>query len=300
MTASRRHLIRGILLGVTASLLILLGTATWMLNRQPSSQTLAAPRVTNNPALKQRAFQPPTLVQAIALAGVGAASMSYFPSDVADVTKKVFKWLQTATPTSVTLPPVQKELVFNAYIGPAQLVFSDENGHRITLFPTYYIAHTVRNGLAGYSPNYFKDVITYQDGEKVIYLRSPELFSWLEEDRWKSEFEMEMCDDAQKNAISAVLKSKWGAYFRTSFPHTPGVNAIQIPRGGERSADGKMTPLKGTCTTQAQEVGKNVRVTFTEEWNNGKRSHKWTFVVSPKGSILSHTQSGDTAPQDWQ
>ncbi|MCL6444682.1 MAG: hypothetical protein K6T83_14720 [Alicyclobacillus sp.] len=250
---------------------------------------------------KESAFHPPTEVLGVTIAGDSPASMWYYPSDVARVTLQVYNWLSHSTPVTVQMPKSNVGVVMD-YAGPAQLSFTDGNGHHIMVYPAYYLADAHQNAYGGpIVKRYpFPGVVAYQDGSTTAYLKSPALYNWLKQDAWKSEFVSESYTPAEQRAIQAVSDSKWHWLFRRLFPSRPCPAVRDIPRGGMTDVHGHTVTLPGTCATYVGPDGDNIRVSLTETWYNGKAQHTWTFVVSPQGKILSNTQSGDVAPQSWK
>lgn len=180
-------------------------------------------------------------------------------------------------------------------IGPAVLYFTAQNGQQVTVHPTYSLAPGNLIKM-----NYIPNVVTYQKGTHRVYLVDPVLYKWLKKDSWAHEFQMESYTDAEKNAIEAVLKSPQSSVFRHGFPNRPAVSVIHIPHGGPAPTGKSNSTIPGTATTQTQPVGSDIRVTFTETWNNGKAFHSWSYTVNPHGTIVNQVQTGVTAPQDWQ
>jgi hypothetical protein len=285
-----------------ATVAIVVGGVYAISNRGPALHGISgsheAPIVTPS-----EPYQAPTSVQGIALAGDGPSASWYFPTDPAVVTKQVYTWLQAATPTKVEMPKENGRLITVGNIGPARLSFTNQAGHRITVFPAFYIVQGDAKGnpsMTQFSPSYFPNVLAYQEGGQTIYLQSPGLYAWLKNNQWASEFQPESYTDIDKKAIQAALASPWGSVLQGLAPTVPDVNVSQIPHGGPAPLDGKSSLLPGTCTTQAQPQGINVRVKFSETWNNGNNEHTWTFIVAPDGRILSHSEAGDIAPQNWK
>lgn len=260
-------------------------------DRKPSVTMPTSPQV-------QTLFEAPTVIQAPTIANDSPGQSWNFPNDPATVIKNVHKWLSTATLTTVQLPKTNQNLRFMDYIGPSELYFTNQNGDRIVVAPAFYIAH----GNHGYYPSLIKNVITYKDGNDVYYLKSPKLFEWLGNDKnWESQFRVESYTNSDPKAISNAKTSKWGGVGTSMFPTIPGIDKQQIQHGGPAPIKGSsVTPLPGTVESLVDQQGPNRKVTFIEVWNNGMGQYRLTYVVSPTGTILSHTQSGDTPPQDWR
>jgi hypothetical protein len=247
--------------------------------------------------IPQGAYQPPTSVEGITIMSDSAIGLEYFPTNPAKVTSQVLSWLQKAKPTTILMPILKRTIVTNAYTGPSTLHFTDEHGHRISVYPAFTMDNPDNVHI---ETKYFPNVIAYTGGNNTVYLESPPLYAWLMQDQWKAEFQPESYTDADQKAIQTVLSSPWGGIFQGLFPNTPGSIAAQIPRGGLTPLHKASATLPGTCTTQSEPNGNSTRVTFIETWDHGKAYHSWVFVVSTQGRILSHLESGDIAPQDWK
>lgn len=238
-------------------------------------------------------FHPPKVILAPTIAGDSPASPWYFPTDPVTVIRQISAWLAVAKPVQVQLPETNQHLVFNAYIGPAQLDFADASGAHIRVEPAYYIGHNSR----GYHRILVPNIIAYQYGKNTQYLRAPKLYHWLADDSaWQSQYRMESWTGADKTAIHNAKASGWGMPGLNLFPAIPGINNRSLPMGGPRLRSGQTIP--GTVESLVDLVGNNRQVEFIEIWNNGADSHRWTFLVSSKGKILKYSQSGGLPPQD--
>lgn len=247
-----------------------------------------------SPKHVMNSYKAPKQVLGMNISGDSPAQPWSFPTDPARVTRQVYQWLHDAKEVSVT-PPATTVGVMNGYLGPARLYFTDQNGHHVSVFPAYSLT-----GNAPIRIHYVANTVEYQDGSTTTYLHAPALYTWLRADKWVSEFQMESYTPAEQRAINTVLHATEGVTFKHGFPNRPAVQVFQIPRGGPDPMNRSNATIPGTTTTQAKPVAANTEVTFTETWNNGQSSHSWTYLVSRKGAILRQSQTGDTAPQDWQ
>lgn len=271
----------------------IVGVSTYMPAQAAPSTTVSSPKVT--------AFHPPTEILGVTIAGDSPASPWYYPLHSATTTSLVYNWLSRSTTVPVQVPKSNAGLVMD-YAGPAELSFTDENGHHIMVYPAYYLADAHKNVYGGPIVKRFPfpGIVAYQDGPNTVYLKSPALYSWLKEDTWESEFVMESYTPAEQKAIRLVSTSQWHWLFRKLFPSIPSPAVRDLPHGGPIFARGHSFTLPGTCTTYVQPDGDNIRVSLTEIWYHGRAQHTWTFVVSPQGEILKTGQSGDMAPQSWK
>jgi hypothetical protein len=97
-------------------------------------------------------------------------------------------WLEQAKLYSGEIPSSQtsSDTVFSANVGPSVLYINTSDQQTITIRPAFYL---VADG-KGYKKSYLSDVLIFNDGKQVIYIQSSQLYDWLKDDQWKSEFEM--------------------------------------------------------------------------------------------------------------
>ncbi|MFB5189266.1 hypothetical protein [Alicyclobacillus fastidiosus] len=242
-------------------------------------------------------FQAPTVIQAPTIASDSPGQSWNFPNDPATVILNIYKWLSSATVTTVQIPTTN-HAQFEDYIGPAELYFTDQNSHQIVVYPAFYIAHDSH----GYYPALIKNVVVYKDGNHVQYLNCPRLFQWLgHDDDWGSQYRMEAYTDADQKAIHDAKASKWGGHLTNIFPAIPGINKRALEPGPSTAKSGStIKPIPGTVESLVDQEGANRKVTFIEVWHHGTKQHRWTYIVAPSGTILSHTQSGQVPLQAWK
>ncbi|GFZ29976.1 hypothetical protein CSC2_05020 [Clostridium zeae] len=100
---------------------------------------------------------------------------------------EVLPWLKQAKLYKGEMPEASNlgkdEPVFNANIGPSILSISTSNKHIIKIKPAFHI-----NSDNGHI-NYYVNVVEFDyDGQKT-YIESNQLYEWLKNNKWKTEFE---------------------------------------------------------------------------------------------------------------
>jgi len=58
------------------------------------------------------------------------------------------------------------------------------------MYPAYYIAPEKldQNGNQLYQTKYIQNIVVFNDNGKVTYLKDKQLYDWLKNDQWKTEF----------------------------------------------------------------------------------------------------------------
>lgn len=273
---------------------IILGTIPLLSACGTPGMTLSTPQ----PATPQT-FHAPSTILAPTIAGDGPMQMWNIPNDPAVVIERLTTWLSSAQVTTVHLAKSNSHVQFADYLGPAQLYFTTGSGQQIVVAPAYTISHKA----SGYYVALVSGIVSYRDGKDVTYLNAPSLYQWLAIDRnWQAQFHAESYTPAQQHAITVAKQSKWGGAFTNIFPATPGINHRVVSIGqskstkstGSSGSSGSTLPV--TVLSQVQTSGQTNTVTFTEVWDNGRKQHQWTFVVSPKNKVIRHSESGDDLP----
>lgn len=131
-------------------------------------------------------YTPLTSIQSIVIDNNSPASMGFVPIHPTTVTQQLLAWLKSALETNVNLPKSTPNLIFNAYIGPSRLLITTKNHANIQIYPAYSITAVGHQGR--YQVNYDTDVLAYVQGNNTIYLKSPQLYTWLKDNQWTSEF----------------------------------------------------------------------------------------------------------------
>lgn len=116
-----------------------------------------------------------------------AASIWWVPKDKKTTLNEVTSWLQQAKPYKGKIPKSQNVGIFKGNIFPSKLYIKTSDEHEVTIQPAFYIA--ISNGKSSVV-NYINNVLQLKNGNQKIYIQSSELFNWLKNDKWKTEFEM--------------------------------------------------------------------------------------------------------------
>lgn len=102
---------------------------------------------------------------------------------------EITSWLQQAKLYKGEIPKPKnlgnEELISNAYIGPSILNIFTSDNHKITIEPACYID---KNDSNLYSDHYITNVLEFDYDGKKTYIESNQLFDWLKNDKWETEF----------------------------------------------------------------------------------------------------------------
>lgn len=145
------------------------------------------------------AFNLPTSIQSISISDDSRAGIFWIPHSQKAVSSQVISWLKKAIPYTRKVPQSQDVGTSNANIGPAILHIMTSDKHEIMIYPAYYIEKSERidTSISENKPEivsplfitqYVQDVIVFNNGGNISYLKSEELYNWLKEDHWKTEF----------------------------------------------------------------------------------------------------------------
>lgn len=166
---------------------------------KPSQQTVQFPK-------------PQDIQHAYILAGL--AARSYTPKNQSETVAQTVKWLQTGKPVSVQLPPpTNPPIVILANTNPAVLELQLSSKKLIWISPTSYM--TVHSQVQNQAhsqelmTHFVNDVISYHVENKTFYLKDPELYNWLKNYQWQSQFYISSDEVNPPTAVSskAVLNS---------------------------------------------------------------------------------------------
>jgi len=138
-----------------------------------------------NPTSNPTGFPSLDAIQSISVSSDTAAQTIWGTQDPKSVEKQILAWLKSSTPFTGTIPSSQEQGVTNAYSGPSKLHMETTGHQRIVIYPVFYRAKAP-GGL--FQNKYVQNVVAYDDGTHVRYLTCPELYTWLKNDQWKTEF----------------------------------------------------------------------------------------------------------------
>jgi hypothetical protein len=159
--------------------------------------TTASHDTTPNPAVK---FPTASSIQSISIFA-GSTMNSSTTQDPKSVSTQVINWLNNSTLYTGSIPKSTNSIVPKSYTGPAQLKMKTANGD-VTVYPVYYLVQINNNGV---ETRYLQDVVEYQMGNQTVYLKSPQLFNWLKNSQWKSEFTASLNSTMNSQPSKAAL-----------------------------------------------------------------------------------------------
>lgn len=133
-----------------------------------------------NPTVK---FPTASAIQSISILA-GPTLDTWTTRDPKSASAQVLKWLNSSTPYTGSIPKSTNKMIPQANIGPAQLKIKTSN-EDITVYPVYYLVQTNTHAV---QTRYVQDVVEYQTGNETVYLKSPQLFNWLKNNQWETEF----------------------------------------------------------------------------------------------------------------
>lgn len=117
----------------------------------------------------------------------GLAAGTFIPLNKSETLSQIERWLQTAQPVSVQLPPPPKHpIVTNANTNPASLILELSSKEQIAISPTCFMAGQSQDLSKLY--HYVDGVISYQIGNQTLYFKDPELYNWLKNNEWQKQF----------------------------------------------------------------------------------------------------------------
>lgn len=123
----------------------------------------------------------------ISLADDSPASFYWVPKNQKTTLYEVTSWLQQAKPYKGKIPKSQNVGMFNGNIDPSILYIKTSDEHEITIQPAFYLAPSDGKSFV---VHYINNVLQLNNDKQKIYIQSSELFNWLKNDKWKTEFEM--------------------------------------------------------------------------------------------------------------
>ncbi|GLV14710.1 hypothetical protein Heshes_23940 [Alicyclobacillus hesperidum] len=139
---------------------------------KPSQQTVQFPKATD--------------IQYVYV-NAGLAAMSYAPKNQSETVAQIEKWLATAKPVSVQLPPPPNPPIeTNANTNPAVLELKLSSKRQIFISPTFYMSGHSQDLSKVY--HFVDGVISYQVDNKTAYFKDPNLYNWLKNDQWQRQF----------------------------------------------------------------------------------------------------------------
>ena len=114
------------------------------------------------------------------------ASTFWIPKAQNITLSEVTTWLQQAQPYKGKIPKSAQSRIFHGNIGPSALYISTSDKHEISIQPFYYLVSVG----TGYKTCYLADVLILDNDGHKGYIQSSQLYNWLKNDKWKTEFKM--------------------------------------------------------------------------------------------------------------
>lgn len=111
----------------------------------------------------------------------GLKVSEYTPQNQNAVMSKVMSWLKQTKIYKGKVPD-SNDNDFNAYVGPARLVLCTPDNHEINIYPAYYYQNSDNK------IHYVDNVLIIRDNKQKYYIECSQIFNWLKNDEWKSEF----------------------------------------------------------------------------------------------------------------
>lgn len=124
--------------------------------------------------------------KAVTIADDSRASIIWTPKNQKNTLYKIASYLKQAKLYTGKIPKIHFIGTYNANIMPSKLNIAIDKRNQIIIQPAFY-GDDKDNGLR---INYIDNVLSMIRNNKKIYIESKDLFKWLKEDRWKTEFKM--------------------------------------------------------------------------------------------------------------
>lgn len=119
----------------------------------------------------------------VSLADDSPAGIWWIPKTQKNTLCEVLYWLQQAKPYEGEIPKDQSSGIFNANIEPSTLFITTSDKHMIAIKPAFYLTSNGRK-------SFISEVLQLSNNKQKSYIQSSQLFNWLKNDEWKTEFEM--------------------------------------------------------------------------------------------------------------
>lgn len=114
----------------------------------------------------------------------GLSARFFSPKNQSETLTQIEKWLKTAKPVSVQLPPSPNPpIATGANTSPAVLELQLSSKDRILITPTFYM---MRHSQEVY--HFVNGVISYRVDNKTLYFKDLNLYNWLKNNQWEQEF----------------------------------------------------------------------------------------------------------------
>jgi len=111
------------------------------------------------------------------------------PKNKDTVISEVTTWLQQAKPYMDKIPQSEYTGASAGYSGPAILYISTSDKHKITIAPAHYNISEMTDQGKMYTNRYISGVLYLKYDEQESYIQSSQLYNWLKNDKWETEFD---------------------------------------------------------------------------------------------------------------
>lgn len=153
-------------------------------NLSASEQAIPNTATQQVPITAIKSLNLPASIQSIEISDDSHASSWWIPKNQKSISSLVTNMLEQATSYTQEVPKSQDVVQYAGYIGPSQLHITTSVNHRIVVYPAYYVddENKVIN------VHYIQDVLVFNNGGLQSYIKSRQLYSWLKNNEWKTEF----------------------------------------------------------------------------------------------------------------
>lgn len=158
---------------------LIVAGSIYALSQNGSSRPPDEPHVTaaNVPSLPASSS-----IRSIYITADNPAQTKFLTNHPAVVEHNVSAWLKSSKVYTSKID--ESNISQGTYVGPAQLHIDGGDHKSIVIYPVSHVEQ--ENG--AYLPVYQQSVVAYRTGSHTTYLYSPELYTWLKNDQWQTEF----------------------------------------------------------------------------------------------------------------
>jgi hypothetical protein len=121
-------------------------------------------------------------IQSIYITADNPAQTKWLTNNETAIESSVSAWLKSSKLYTGKIDTSNVNI--GSYVGPAQLHIVGWNNQSIVIYPVSHVEQKNGQYVAVYQPN----VVAYSTGKHITYLNSPELFTWLKDDEWQTQF----------------------------------------------------------------------------------------------------------------
>lgn len=123
----------------------------------------------------------------VSIADDSCAAIIWVPKSKNTTLSKVLIWIKSAELYKGTIPKSTFSGVLHANTNPSCLIINTSGQHSLKILPAFY---RTKDDITG-RHHFIPDVLTLTCDNHTITVKSKELYNWLKNDKWKSEFKME-------------------------------------------------------------------------------------------------------------